>query len=280
VDAGKTNWADFDPAEGKEVQRVGSNGKVGGKWSYEVRAVARYIKDGDTIKGYVPAPLKATKITVAAMGKAPSLKPNYKTETILPKAGQALSLNEGATYTVYGKAAAEAAGNRAAVVAVDKANAPKLPAGGVVKVFTVATAKKPASATLIIEVADRAAQPTATAGLSAAVKSGKINVPKTIEVKGDTKYGNKVTSTPAAGATEFFTIRVKSTAKADKAKVSTVAATIGDATVKVAEGKMASLDTPYQVTWAESKDAKGKSQWKGTFAPVATSTPDPDTTTP
>lgn len=162
------SWFGF-PEAGIKVQPLPDTGKVG-KVIYFYHTVPGQIGDK-----YTPAG-KTAKLTVSTQIKAPTLKPDYKKEVIKAKAGLSVQVGtaDAKLFTKYDK------GNELLIDlkgAIDK--------GEKVTVFTVATVKKPASASQVLQIATRPDIHDAKDAVS--INSGKVKLGEGYEVYDEIK---------------------------------------------------------------------------------------------
>lgn len=174
---------------------------------------------------------KESKVKVKGLSKAPNIKVDYKNEVIKLKKGMVIFFGEeiparGETETLSenAKTYSDFAGR---IFGADSAEAPKsgLAIGPYITntrnkiiVWTMATAKKPASKPQVIELAARA--PVGADGVT--VSNGKLTLDKKYEVYNEAK--DKWGSCPKITESCELTIRLKATAKGGKESAGTFAA--------------------------------------------------------
>ncbi|MDR0325461.1 MAG: hypothetical protein LBI19_05125 [Oscillospiraceae bacterium] len=229
--AERADYISDNKAGGIKVKAFDYEAKKPTKTTYFVRQGA-YAKDNK----FYPA-AKVIKVSATSAGKAPSVKPDYKTSVIPLKAGQALYIDSTANdaddpaWVKYGKEAVTARGIVAAVK--DKTKLPSFaPMLGVsskyVKVFTMATAKKPASVMAYIQLANAPAAPATADDVELTVdEKGKVSVAdkkkwefNLTPSKAGSKWGGFPKVTAAANGVG---VRAKNTAKQEKTDIVTVA---------------------------------------------------------
>jgi hypothetical protein len=265
ADSDTEKWESFNKNVGVGVLDIGFGDKVGGKSTYFLRT-APYEEGGK----YYPG-TRASKVAPSAIGRAPGSRPNYKANNIKPRAGNAINIRAaGATldnenWVLYGKAADA---GRGIIVLPAKGSEPSILAGGTVVVRAYATARRPVSAPLTIDVATAADALSGDWGITTNDK-GRITIDRAHEARALTpdtaKWGKapKVAA-PANGRVDTFLIRVKSDARSAKA-----AAVDGRGMVMGFTGNAASDIRVISITWT----VEGTGKDATVTAAIASSTP-------
>jgi hypothetical protein len=257
-------WGQIHSISGAPVGETVPGAKPGSK-TYLLKIAPSVEGLGTDGAKYTPAS-KAVKLKVSDQIKPPSLKPDYKKETINTKADTYIVFGDRAVIkNTSGKLSAEngayaAAFGRYVLTSKDEAKSSKTvslanvltASENIISVFTAPTAKKPASYVVTIKLAPRAAAPAAQVIVAA---NGKVTGPKTLEfyLTASKKYGSlpKVTATTTVTAADGG-VRVKATAKADKNGGYT--------------GLAASLPSQYKIDYGAYLASNGKTEKSGVLS--------------
>jgi hypothetical protein len=197
------------------------------------------------------------RLGIAPPGRAPNVRPNYKTEVVRVRAGMSISLANGAegTYTWYPtKDDLPERGN--VEITNNITNATNI------KVFAQATARRPATAITTIVLAERENAPVAGNFAQNKARAVAASGVSGLQIRADnnatTKWGRNATPT-AAPATSSFFARLAGAAKPAKVAQATAAEatafgiSAGDWFVGVDSGKANSVAVQVNVTWTTAE---------------------------
>jgi len=269
-------WDMFPATEeqqGMPVKSAGFDERIGGKWTYFIKTIARQV-EGTPTKYYPASP--AAKVSASSLVKAPSLRPDYKNDNVRIKAGLAFLLDATPGSEVvrrYDKTASVPNGILA-VPAKDKlprimdmVYVPSLTATNSVyymDVYTFATAKRPASVHLQVNIALQATAPGTGSSVVTVTDKGRVEMDSSYEATAKlgatAKWSRSYKLTPKTIGTDTFYIRVMNTAKFGRV----------DDGVMPSDGLRTSDPMLVTVTWAKDSDNK----------PVATAVVSAPPTTP